>query len=156
MSGEACDQPRRVSADGNSEGGINISGWQVLSRDLATVELPIRSVPNMPSEVCEFWLQFPRFVPNPTAPFVEEFDRLARDMAWSAKNRRKNLVKALAAEIDFHCDGSSGLIRWQRLCQELGVGSKPASITQCKKVSPKNLARATCPGRHRVGGRHRS
>jgi hypothetical protein len=111
----------------------------VLNRDLATVELPIRSVPQMPPKVCDFWLQFPRFVPNPTASFVEEFDSLARHMAWSAKNRRKNLVKALAAEIDFHCDGSSGLIRWQRLCQEVGVGSKPASITQCKQVSPKTL-----------------
>ncbi|KAI0572066.1 hypothetical protein Alg130_10643 [Pyrenophora tritici-repentis] len=81
-----------------------------------------------------FWLQFPGFATNPAARFLHEFESLASRMAWSKKERHKKLAEALAGEIDFHGDKSSGLVRWQRLCREVGVGSDPESITKCKKV----------------------
>ncbi|KNG52829.1 hypothetical protein TW65_09348 [Stemphylium lycopersici] len=89
-----------------------------------------QATPNL----CPFWLEFPRFDPDAEAPFVTEFEKLANLMCWSAKMRQKQLTKALAAEIEFHGGNLSRLERWQSLCSEVGVGSEPASITQCKKA----------------------
>lgn len=91
-------------------------------------------------KLCPFWNEFLLFSPDPAAPFLDEFRRLANHMKWSKRKKREYLVKALNAEIDFHGDESFGLVRWQRLCQELRIGSEPESselksVTKCKKVS---------------------
>ncbi|KAJ6192061.1 hypothetical protein J3E72DRAFT_204721 [Bipolaris maydis] len=86
------------------------------------------------SKTCVFWDEFPPFVPNRTKPFKEEFGRLANQEGWGKKTKREYLVKALNAEIDFHSDKTSGLVRWQRLCQELGLSNEPKSKTQCKRI----------------------
>lgn len=91
-------------------------------------------VASVSSQVCPFWLKFPGFTPNPTAPLLDEIDRLANQQGWSAKTRRKRQAEAVAAEVAFHCDGSSGLERWQKLCKEVGIDKNLKSITQCKKV----------------------
>jgi hypothetical protein len=95
-------------------------------------------------KLCPFWNEFLLFSPDPAALFLDEFRRLANHMKWSKKKKREYLVKALNAEIDFHGDESIGLVRWQRLCQELGIGSEAESselksVTKCKKVSPGTL-----------------
>ncbi|KAI5363388.1 hypothetical protein J4E82_011656 [Alternaria postmessia] len=86
------------------------------------------------SKTCSFWTKFPGFLPDPTAPFLKEFKRLANLERWSTKDKRGYLVEALNSEIDFHGDKSMGLVRWHRLCQEVGTGSAPTSVKGCKRV----------------------
>ncbi|KAL6164261.1 hypothetical protein ACJQWK_09929 [Exserohilum turcicum] len=87
------------------------------------------------SKTCAFWYEFPPFVPIPAAPFIDEFNRLADQKGWGKRQRRKYLVKALSAEIDFHGEKTSGLVGWQRLCQELRIETEPMqSNTKCKKI----------------------
>lgn len=141
MSTDDGDLPRRASIDG----GINLDhpdSWTVISpgsADPLTVSTPNDPIRQVPSKSCAFWNNFLSFVPEPAAPFVDEFNRLAKHRRWRKKEKREYLAKALTAEIDFHSDKSSGLVRWKRLCQEVRVGSEPESITKCKKVSPKTL-----------------
>lgn len=91
------------------------------------------------SKTCSFWTKFPGFLPDPTAPFLKEFKRLANLERWSTKDKRGYLVEALNSEIDFHGDKSMGLVRWHRLCQEVGTGSAPTSLKGCKRVGPGTL-----------------
>jgi hypothetical protein len=127
-----------VSADG----GIQLDIWEVLEMDQNTSQkapTPKDPITQAAPETCAFWNTFPPFVPNPAASFLNDFNCLADHEGWNKKKKRKYLVKALNAEIDFYSDESNRLVRWQRLCQEVGVGSEPESITKCKKVSQKTL-----------------
>ncbi|RYN15574.1 hypothetical protein AA0117_g13160 [Alternaria alternata] len=101
------------------------------------IELPTSEDPagQITAKTCAFWTEFRNFSPDPTAPFLKDFERLAQLESWSKNEKRKNLVKALNSEIDFHKeDKSTELVRWHRLCQEIGVDSKPTSVTGCKRV----------------------
>jgi hypothetical protein len=85
----------------------------------------------------EFWLQFQGFNPNPEAPFLKEFDRLAKQQDWSKNEKRRQRVAAFSAEISFHWKNLTVLDSWQALCVEVGaaVGDDvPPSIPKCKKV----------------------
>lgn len=108
------------------------------------IELPTSEDPadQITAKTCAFWTEFRNFSPDPTAPFLKDFERLAQLESWSKNKKRKNLVKALNSEIDFHGeDKSMELVRWHRLCQEIGVDSKPTSVTACKRVRPRTLSR---------------
>ncbi|KAL5115729.1 hypothetical protein ACEQ8H_006337 [Pleosporales sp. CAS-2024a] len=86
-------------------------------------------------EPSPYWLQFSRFEPSPRAPFKKELARLAKHENWSNKEKRKQQVKALAAEITHHYGTNRNkLDRWQQLCEDVGVDIVPKSITQCRKV----------------------
>lgn len=117
----------RVLPDGGIELHHNI---------LPKVLVPENPVRQTASKTCAFWYTFPPFAPNPAAPFQEEFNHLANQEGWSKKEKRMYLVEALNAEINFHSDDKRGLVRYQRLWQELGLSGEPQSNTQCKKVSP--------------------
>jgi hypothetical protein len=137
MSAYAGSCSRRAS----TAGGIELDhqdGWTVLSigdKDSVEVPMPQGPVSRGTAETCTFWDKFPPFIPRPAAPFVEEFNRLANQEGWGTKRKRRYLAKALSDEIDFHSEVSRGLVRWRRLCHELGVSSELESITRCKKVS---------------------
>jgi hypothetical protein len=91
------------------------------------------SQPSLPSP---YWLQFFGFEPSPTAKFKKELARLAKHENWSNKEKRKQQVKALAAEIAHHYGTHlNKLNRWQQLCEDVGIDVVPKSITQCRKVS---------------------
>jgi hypothetical protein len=82
-----------------------------------------------------YWLQFAGFEPSPTAGFKKEFGRLAKHENWSNQERRRQQVKALAAEIAHHYGTHMNkLDRWQQLCEDVGIDVVPKSITQCRKV----------------------
>jgi hypothetical protein len=87
-------------------------------------------------EPSPYWLDFPGFVPAPTATFKDELARLAEHEKWSNKTKQKQLVKALSAEIAHHYGTCKDkLDRWQQLCEDVGTDVVPTSITQCRKVS---------------------
>jgi hypothetical protein len=98
---------------------------------------PSKSGSEIPTtEPSPYWLQFPGFVPAPTAPFRDELARLAKHENWSNKTKRKQQVKALSAEITHHYGTCKDkLDRWQQLCEDVGIDVVPKSITQCRKVS---------------------
>ena len=86
----------------------------------------------------EFWLQFQGFNPKPEAPFLKEFDRLAKQQDWNKNEKRRQRVAAFSAEISFHWKNLTVLDSWQALCVEVGaaVGDDvPPSIPKCRKVS---------------------
>lgn len=141
MTTDIANLSRRTSAHGGielhhqySRTVLNMSDNDLLKAPAS--ESPVRQAA---SKTCTFWNEFPTFVPRPTAPFMEEFNRLANQEGWGKKKKRGYLVKALTAEIDFHSDGTKGLVRWQHLCQELGLSSEPESNTKCKKVRLKTF-----------------
>jgi hypothetical protein len=85
----------------------------------------------------EFWSQFQDFNPNPEAPFLKEFDRLAKQQNWSKNQKRSQRVAAFSAEVSFHWKNHTVLDSWQALCVEVGAAvgdGVPASISKCKKV----------------------
>jgi hypothetical protein len=87
------------------------------------------------ASISPYWLQFPGFVPTPTATFKDELARLAKHENWSNKTTRKQQVKALSAEIAHHYGTNKNkLDRWQQLCEDVGIDVIPTSITQCRKV----------------------
>jgi hypothetical protein len=82
-----------------------------------------------------YWLQFPGFTPIPTSTFNSELSRLAKQCNWTNKEKRKQQVKALAAEITHHYGvHQNKLDRWRQLCEDVGIDVVPTSITQCRKV----------------------
>lgn len=100
-------------------------------------EAPRRDTANSgPPKSSPFWLQFDTFVPEPRAPFRDEFNRLSRHQKWGKQKQKQQKNKALTAEISFHFSQEAEiLVSLQDLCEEHGVGNDPTSITQCKKVS---------------------
>jgi hypothetical protein len=85
----------------------------------------------------EFWLQFQGFKPDPEAPFLEEFNRLAKQQRWDKSQKRSQRVAAFSAEISFHWNGSTVWDSWQALCVDVGVpvgDGVPPSVTKRKKV----------------------
>lgn len=108
--------------------------------DLTEVPAPGSPIRQAVSKTCAFWYQFSPFVPIPAAPFIDEFNRLADQKGWGKRQRRKYLVEALSAEMDFHGEKASGSVGWQRLCQELRIDTEPMqSNTKCKKVKFQTL-----------------
>ncbi|OAL49509.1 hypothetical protein IQ07DRAFT_644667 [Pyrenochaeta sp. DS3sAY3a] len=88
-----------------------------------------------PQKSSPFWLQFDTFVPEPSAPFRDEFNRLSRHQKWGKQKQKQQKIKALTAEISFHFSQEAEiLVSLQDLCEEHGVGNDPTSITQCKKA----------------------
>ena len=84
----------------------------------------------------------PAFTPDPHAPLIDEFNRLARQSNWSKKDPFRRLMWDWLVREEYQRlvlrvqDGSTGpqLSDWQRLCGELGVGGEWESIRKCKKV----------------------
>ena len=98
---------------------------------------PAAADPSAPL-VSHFWLQFPEFVPVPTASFKSEFARLAKGHSWNVKTRRQRQIEALKAEFDFHYGTCmTNLDHWQQLCKDVDAEKNLTSITQCKKASTK-------------------
>ncbi|KAF1920995.1 hypothetical protein BDU57DRAFT_534707 [Ampelomyces quisqualis] len=86
-------------------------------------------------DVNAYWLQFPGFIPNPTATFTNELERLAKHENWTNKKKRKQQVKALSTEIAHHYGTHMNkLDRWQQLCEDVGIDVVPTSIRQCRKT----------------------
>ena len=82
------------------------------------------------------WNDFTDFIHRPTAPFKEEFERLARIKGWDRRTKRKRLISLLRTEVEFYWDSEDidKLEYYQYLCQEMGVEHIPLTITQAKKV----------------------
>jgi hypothetical protein len=89
-----------------------------------------------PSTPSPYWLQFPTFTPIPTSTFKSELSRLAKHCNWTKKEKRKQQVKALAAEITHHYGvHQDKLDRWRQLCEDVGIDVVPTSITGCRKAT---------------------
>ncbi|EFR04891.1 hypothetical protein MGYG_07893 [Nannizzia gypsea CBS 118893] len=83
-----------------------------------------------------FYSRYPGFQPNPSAPAVDEFARLARHMRWKhgSKAYKRGWASFGVSEFSKHYGTeASKLQNWQSLCREVGL-SEPKTITQCKKV----------------------
>ena len=85
-------------------------------------------------DVAPFWLGFPDFDADRTAPFEDQFASLAKQEGWGAKKRRKQLVRAISSEVAFRMDDHGRAEQWKSLCVEVGITGELKSITQCKKV----------------------
>jgi hypothetical protein len=82
-------------------------------------------------------LQFQGFNPDPEAPFLEKFNRLAKQQRWDKSQRRSQRVAAFSTEISFHWNGSTVWDSWQALCADVRVpvgDGVPPSVTKRKKV----------------------
>ncbi|PLN75993.1 hypothetical protein BDW42DRAFT_197422, partial [Aspergillus taichungensis] len=100
------------------------------------------SPPSLPvPEPPRLFTTCPGFAPNPHAPLIDEFDRLARQLAWSKKDPLRRLMWNWLIREEYQRlvrrvqDGSTGpqLADWQGLCAELGVGGECGSVQRCKK-----------------------
>ena len=83
--------------------------------------------------------RFPHFTPNPNATLLNEFERLAVSRGWrrNSKIYRKERIEYLLAEYDIYLgslDTEDQLERFQALCRDLGIRSRPNSLRKCKKV----------------------
>jgi hypothetical protein len=89
------------------------------------------------TECNPIWYGYGNFVPEPSAPFRTEFERLARYKGWGAGEiKRYHLIDLLGAEVEFHFgDGEEKLCDFQDLCEDLGIENIPSTLTQCRKVS---------------------
>jgi hypothetical protein len=82
--------------------------------------------------------KYPNFHPDPLAPLLDEFNRLAIQRGWKKggkiyREEWKNCVEAtFTAEFG---QNASSLRGWQALCAVIGITDVPKSITGCKKVS---------------------
>jgi hypothetical protein len=85
------------------------------------------------------WYDYGNFVPEPSASFKTEFERLARYKGWAGETKRYHLIDLLGAEVEFHFgDGEEKLCDFQDLCEDLGIENIPSTLTQCRKVSQNN------------------
>jgi hypothetical protein len=78
------------------------------------------------------------FVPDPAAPLVTEFQRLARSQGWekNGEQYRKQRVTCYAVEFEAHYGNKSERLEgWQSLCSEVHINPVPPSIKKCKNVS---------------------
>ena len=93
--------------------------------------------------------RFPNFQLDPTAPLLENFERLAVREGWNKKSKKyRKERKAFLAEgvlfgfLDAFGKNAMSLQAWQSLCKTIGVpetkeGEDPpllTSISECKKV----------------------
>jgi hypothetical protein len=82
------------------------------------------------------WYGFRDFIPELSAPFKTEFERLARSQRWSGEKKRHHLIDTLSGEVEFHFgDGTQKLHDLQELCEDLGIEDVPMTLTQYRKVS---------------------
>jgi hypothetical protein len=82
------------------------------------------------------WYGFRDFIPEPSAPFRTEFERLARSQGWTGERKRHHLINTLSGEVEFHFgDGTQRLHDLQELCEDLGIEDVPMTLTQCRNVS---------------------
>jgi hypothetical protein len=85
------------------------------------------------------WLaKYPEFHPDPVAPLLDEFSRLAIQRNWKAGSKRYRKEWKDCVEENFTAEfgqNASSLAGWQALCTEVGITDVPTSITGCKKVS---------------------
>ena len=123
------------TCDGST--GISVLEISLPDRTRALESKPYPTKPrSSPGKVSPFWHQFPKFIPDPSATFKDEFARLAKEQTWGTKVKRKYQIEALNAEVAFHYGTClHKLDRWQELCEEVGIENVPTSITQCKKAS---------------------
>jgi hypothetical protein len=83
------------------------------------------------------WYEYAGFVPEPSAPFKTEFERLARHEGWSGSEKRYHLIDILSEEVAFHYsvgDAANKLHDLQELCEDLGIKNVPNTLTRCRKV----------------------
>lgn len=90
---------------------------------------------------------FTDFIPDPNAPLLADFDRLARLQGWSCNTKqfKKERNAYLKVEFDIYLgilDTEDELVRLQALCKDLGV-RRPRkqldSLTKCKKAGQPQL-----------------
>ncbi|KAF2637600.1 hypothetical protein P280DRAFT_509788 [Massarina eburnea CBS 473.64] len=75
------------------------------------------------------------FAPAPDAGFAEQFSRLAITQGWSKKHKKQRRQEAIKEELkNLLGTDTSKLEKWQKLCEYVGIGDAPRSITQCKKA----------------------
>lgn len=108
--------------------------------DSSTTAIPKHQMPEqggvaLTGAVAPFWLSFPNFVPDSTAPFEREFTRLARIEGWHATQKKGQLTGAVASELASMSGGVGALEQWKSLCRVVGITEELASITQCRKVN---------------------
>ncbi|KAH0559522.1 hypothetical protein GP486_003961 [Trichoglossum hirsutum] len=76
------------------------------------------------------------FAPDPTAPLVVEFKRLARSQGWGKDSNQYKEQRAVCyvAEFEAHYGNKSERLEgWQSLCREVHITPVPTSISKCKK-----------------------
>lgn len=86
-----------------------------------------------------FFDQYPAFHQDQTAPILDEFYRLARNMRWKRysirwKIQRRECLQAESAFQFGSIEANNKLAGWQGLCEELGLGGNLASIKKHKMV----------------------
>ena len=87
-----------------------------------------------------FFIQYPDFQQDRTAPILDEYYRLAQRYGWSRTSGTWKIHRreCLQVEFEFHLgsiESGNKLSGWQGLCGELGLSSTLPSIIRCKKVS---------------------
>jgi hypothetical protein len=95
-----------------------------------------RTSPN--GDRSSFFLQYPNFVPDRSAPLHHEIDRLAKQEGWHARKISERRAAAYSAEAALQCGSSGVLERLQTLCVDAGVARAdcvPKSIKLCRKAS---------------------
>ena len=89
-----------------------------------------------------YFTKFHDFNPDPSAPILQEFKRLAEIRNWNGKKYKKEKSKCLLDEYGlYHATLTLGtrseqLEKARALCSDLGIEPAPASITACKEVWP--------------------
>ncbi|KAJ6505844.1 hypothetical protein C8R47DRAFT_1006339 [Mycena vitilis] len=83
----------------------------------------------------EYWLAYPNFLHNPTAPLRQEFRLLAAQRGWTGKQYKREWERCARDEFSHHFGRDEGrLAGWQALCTTVGVDDVPESIKRCKQV----------------------
>ncbi|KAJ7615257.1 hypothetical protein DFH06DRAFT_1062785 [Mycena polygramma] len=83
----------------------------------------------------DYWLAYPNFVHNPTAPLGQEFKLLAAQRGWSGAQYKREWERCAREEFSHHFGRDENrLAGWQALCATVGVRKVPESIKKCKQV----------------------
>jgi hypothetical protein len=89
------------------------------------------------------WHQFDGFMPDPSAPFSNEFWRLSRHMGWDEFDRRLHRIEIFNNDFEDHYGGDTGdPDTWQKLCSVCSIDPIPDTIPGCMEVRP--ACRQTC------------
>lgn len=83
-----------------------------------------------------WFLKFPPFVYDRTAPLENNFYRLAAERKWGRELMRKRWAQCQMEEFgNAYGTDTTKLEAWQSLCREVHIEEPMTSITQCRKVS---------------------
>jgi len=84
-----------------------------------------------------WFAKYPEFEPDPVAPLLVEFSRLAIHQNWEegSKKYRKEWGNCVGENFTTEFgQNASNLAGWQALCIEVGITDVPTSITGCRKA----------------------